>query len=166
VPLVPFQSAAEELVFRGWLVQAIGAYGPDRVGRNGLARAATATLRSPWPAILISSGLFVLAHGYTGWALLDVLLFAMIIGWLTIRTGGLEAGIALHSLNNLFAFLLPAAYGQLDGWSEQGGAPWTTMLVDIPAFAFYAVAILWLARRFRVAHVTPPRPSVPEMSRF
>ena len=30
--LVPFQSAAEELVFRGWLVQAIGVYSPDGAG--------------------------------------------------------------------------------------------------------------------------------------
>ena len=27
--LVPFQSAAEEFIFRGWLIQAVGAYGPD-----------------------------------------------------------------------------------------------------------------------------------------
>lgn len=155
VVLVPFQSAAEEFVFRGWLMQAIGAYAPDRVDGRGVVRAVRATLRSPWPALVVSSGVFASAHGYTGWALADILLFAMTIGWLTIKTGGLEAAIAAHALNNLVAFLLPAATGQLEGWSEQGGAPWTILLVDIPALAFYAVAVLWLARRKQVARLTP-----------
>ena len=97
-----------------------------------------ALFRSPWPGIVISSVAFVSAHGYTGWAMVDIFLFAMTIGWLTVRTGGLEAAITLHALNNLFAFLLPAATGQLDGWDEQGGAPWTLLVSDIPCLAFYA----------------------------
>lgn len=150
--LVPFQSAAEEFVFRGWLMQAIGAYGSDRA--EGRARRLRAALRSPWPAIVISAAVFVSAHGYTGWAMLDIFLFALMIGWLTIRTGGLEAAIALHVLNNLLAFLLPAATGQLEGWADQGGAPWTLLLVDIPCLAFFALTVVWLAQRNRIARVS------------
>lgn len=147
--LVPFQSAAEEFVFRGWLVQAIGAYGPDQV--TGRMQWFKALLRTPWPAIVISSLAFVSAHGYTGWAMADIFVFAMTIGWLTVRTGGLEAAISVHALNNLFAFLLPAAMGQLDGWDEQGGAPWTLLVVDVPCLALYAVAVVWLAKRNEIA---------------
>ncbi|MGW1347332.1 CPBP family intramembrane glutamic endopeptidase [Kribbella sp. NPDC002412] len=150
--LVPFQSAAEEFVFRGWLVQAIGAYGPDQVA--GRAQWFKALLRTPWPGIVISSLAFVSAHGYTGWAMADIFVFAMTIGWLTVRTGGLEAAISVHALNNLFAFLLPAAMGQLDGWDEQGGAPWTLLVVDVPCLALYAAAVVWLAKRNEVSRLS------------
>lgn len=160
--LVPFQSAAEEFVFRGWLLQAIGSYAPDQADGHGPRRVLRAVLRSPWPAVTITSLLFVAAHGYTGWAMVDIFLFAMTIGWLTVRTGGLEAAISLHVFNNLLAFLLPAALGQLDGWSEQGGAPWTILVVDIPALAAYAATLLWLARRNRIDRVTPPVPVRPD----
>ncbi|MEV6288160.1 CPBP family intramembrane glutamic endopeptidase [Kribbella sp. NPDC051770] len=148
--LVPFQSAAEEFVFRGWLVQAIGAYGPRGESGNLFTR----LFRTPWPALVISSALFVSAHGYTGWALIDIFLFAMTVGWLTVRTGGIEAAIALHALNNLLAFLLPAATGDLGSWADQGGAPWTLLLSDIPALAFFAVTVSWLAKRRKVETVS------------
>src|SRR3954447_1482271 len=149
---VPFQSAAEEFVFRGWLVQAIGAYGPD--SPCGRARWLRVVFRTPWPGILIGAAAFVSAHGYRGWAMADIFLFAVMLGWLAVRTGGLEAGIALHTLNNLLAFLLPAATGRLDTWDDQGGAPWTLLASDIPCLAFYAVAVLWLAKRKRVAQLS------------
>jgi hypothetical protein len=57
-------------------------------------------------------------------------------------------------MNNLAAFLLPAAMGQLDGWSNQGGAPWTLLISDIPCLICYAVAVLWLAKRTKVETVS------------
>jgi membrane protease YdiL (CAAX protease family) len=152
--LVPFQSAAEEFVFRGWLVQTIGAYAPRSDARNAVTRVLWPVLRTPWPALVVSSALFVSAHGYTGWAMADIFLFAMTVGWLTVRTGGIEAAIALHALNNLLAFMLPAATGRLDGWADQGGAPWTLLLTDVPCLAFFAVTVVWLAKRRRVATVS------------
>jgi membrane protease YdiL (CAAX protease family) len=150
--LVPFQSAAEEFVFRGWLIQAVGAYGPDNP--NGRARWLRTVFRSPWPGIVIGGAAFVSAHGYSGWAMADIFLFAVTVGWLTVRTGGLEAAIALHALNNLIAFMLPAATGRGDQWNVQGGAPWTLLAADIPCLAFYAIAILWLARRQEIARLS------------
>jgi CAAX protease family protein len=150
--LVPFQSAAEEFLFRGWLIQAVGAYGPDQ--KEGRGRWVRAVFRSPWPGIVVGGAAFVAGHGYTGWAMVDIFLFALTVGWLAVRTGGLEAGIALHVLNNLLAFLLPAATGQLSGWDDQGGAPWTLLLSDIPSLAFYAVAVVWLSRRREIARLS------------
>ena len=139
-------------VFRGWLIQAVGAYGPDQA--QGRALWLRTLFRSPWPGIVIGAAAFVSAHGYTGWAMADIFLFAVTVGWLTVRTGGLESGIALHALNNLLAFLLPAATGQLSGWDDQGGAPWTLFVFDIPCLAFYAAAVVWLSKRQRVARVS------------
>lgn len=152
--LVPFQSAAEEFVFRGWLVQAVGAYGPDNTDGKPFVRNLKRLFRSPWPALVVSSVAFVFGHGYTGWAMADIFLFAMTVGWLTIRTGGLETGIALHTVNNLIAFMIPAALGQLSDWSEQGGAPWPVFVLDLPCIAFYAAGVLWLAKRNNIARVS------------
>lgn len=87
--VIPFQAAAEEYVFRGYLQQAIGRW-----------------LRHPLFAILLPVPLFVLGHVYDPLGQAGVALFAIAAGWLTWRTGGLEAAIALHVVNNLMAFLL------------------------------------------------------------
>ncbi|MEO5877703.1 MAG: CPBP family intramembrane glutamic endopeptidase [Streptosporangiaceae bacterium] len=144
--LVPLQSTAEEFMFRGWLLQAIGSY----TGTRFLGP----VLRSPWPAMVISSAVFVAGHGYTGWAMLDIFLWAMTAAWLVVRTGGLEAGIALHVCNNLMAFLLPAAAGELGDTLEQGGAPWYVLLADLPPLVFFAAMILLAAKRMNVARLT------------
>lgn len=142
---VPCQSIAEEFVFRGWLLQAVGSYTGTRFLRT--------VLGSPWPALLVSSAVFVAGHGYTGWAMIDIFLWALTSAWLVVRTGGLESGIALHVSNNLMAFLLPAASGQLGDSLKQGGAPWYVLLADVPPLVFYAVMVLRLARRQNVTAV-------------
>ncbi len=85
--VVPFQAAAEEYVFRGYLMQAIGRW-----------------LRHPAFAILLPVPLFVLGHLYDPLGQAGVAVFAIAAGWITWRTGGLEAAIALHVVNNLLAF--------------------------------------------------------------
>ena len=141
VVLVPFQATAEEYLFRGWLIQAIGSLAPDSWLRRRLGR-----WIAVWPALAVSAVVFMLGHGYTGWARLDVFLFGLLAGWLAVRTGGLEAGIALHAFNNLYAFLLPAAAGQLVDAMNQGGSPWWAMLSDLVPLVLYAGAVLLMAR--------------------
>jgi len=94
--LVPFQAAAEEYVFRGYLMQSIGTW-----------------LRHPAWAILIPVPFFVLGHDYELLGQLDVGLFAVAAGWLTWRTGGLEAAIALHIVINC-AVCVFGAFGLVD----------------------------------------------------
>lgn len=87
--LIPFQAAAEEYVFRGYLMQLIGGW-----------------LRHPAFAILLPVPLFVLGHAYDLWGSISVGAFAIVAAWLTWRTGGLEAAISLHIVNNVLIFLL------------------------------------------------------------
>ncbi|RAY13277.1 CPBP family intramembrane metalloprotease domain-containing protein [Actinomadura craniellae] len=153
--LVPFQATAEEYVFRGWLLQGIAACTLEtRTGRIG--RAASAVFRTPWPAIAVSGVLFTAGHGYTGWGLLDIFGFAVLAGWLAVRTGGLEASIAIHVFNNLMAFWLIAAFGQLDSALQQGDVPLQTVIADLIPLAVYGALVVFAARWRRVATVSPP----------
>ncbi|TQJ31446.1 CAAX prenyl protease-like protein [Microbacterium sp. SLBN-146] len=112
--VVPFQAAAEEYVFRGYLMQAIGRW-----------------LRHPAFAILLPVPLFVLGHLYDPLGQVSVGVFAVAAGWLTWRTGGLEAAIALHVVNNLLAFMLGLA-GVSDVNATSPGVDsfiWSTVVV-------------------------------------
>ncbi|MBB5813075.1 CPBP family intramembrane glutamic endopeptidase [Streptomyces collinus] len=145
--LVPLQAAAEEYVFRGWLLQAVGAF-----------------VRSPWFAVIPQAVLFAAAHGWgTRWGFLGLLVNGLVAGLLTIRTGGLEAAIALHVLNNLLAFGASAAV--VDGLSSDetaADAPWALALTAIVTDLLYAAIVLWFARRHKPqrlsAPTTPPDP--------
>ncbi|MER7696560.1 type II CAAX endopeptidase family protein [Streptomyces sp. NPDC096095] len=137
--LVPFQAAAEEYVFRGWLVQVIG-----RV------------VRSPWPAIVLASLLFALAHGFgelSGFLLL--LYSALWWGWLVIRTGGLEAVIVMHVANNLLAFGLAAGFGELASTETAADAPWQAMAVELVFAPLYCLTMARIAGRRGVERMSP-----------
>ncbi|MBW8481343.1 CPBP family intramembrane glutamic endopeptidase [Actinomadura parmotrematis] len=149
---VPFQAAAEEYVFRGWTLQALGACTLEG-GRSAWARRAGRLFRSPWPGIVVGSAIFASLHTYTGWGILDIFLFGAVAAWITVRSGGLEASIALHVFNNLVAFLVPAAVGDTE--INEGAVPWQSALADILPMLLYAAAIVWLVRRFKIDRVVP-----------
>lgn len=86
--IVPFQCYAEELLFRGYLMQTVGRW-----------------LKNPAWAIIIPAPIFMVLHGYELWGLLSVLTMALIAGFLCWYTGGLEAGIGLHIANNVSIFI-------------------------------------------------------------
>ncbi|MFJ7591796.1 lysostaphin resistance A-like protein [Streptomyces sp. NPDC097617] len=140
--LVPFQAAAEEYVFRGWLLQAVGAW-----------------WRSPWVAIAPQALLFAAAHGWgTPWGFADLVVFGTVTGWLTVRTGGLEAAIALHILNNLVAMSIAAAIaGALGSPDTAADMGWRALAVDAPMVLLYAAAVLCVTRRRERASGTDER---------
>lgn len=158
VLLVPLQATAEEFFFRGWLLQGIAGYTLEG-RRSALARRLAPVFGTAWPAIVLSGIVFVLGHGYTGWGILDVFGFAVVSGWLAVRTGGLESSIGIHVANNLVAFLLSAAAG--DTGLEQGAVRWQYMLTDLLPLIGYAVFVVWLSRRKQVATVTQPSSGSP-----
>ncbi|RAF05613.1 CPBP family intramembrane metalloprotease domain-containing protein, partial [Burkholderia multivorans] len=92
--LAPIQSMSEELVFRGLAMNVIGSW-----------------LRSPWWAVLIPVPFFVFGHIYDVPGLISIGVFAVVMGLLTLWTSGLEAAIAFHTVNNLFAFALAILTG-------------------------------------------------------
>ncbi|MEU5088946.1 CPBP family intramembrane glutamic endopeptidase [Streptomyces sp. NPDC021356] len=151
VVLVPLQSAAEEYLFRGWLLQSVGAF-----------------FRSPWCAVAPQAVLFAAAHGWgTLWGFAELVVFGMLAGWLTVRTGGLEATIGLHAVNNLLAFGLSAAV--VDGLSSDetaADAALPTVMLDLAGVALYTAAVLWFARRRPPLRTAPAPEALPAPPSF
>ncbi|MCK2213025.1 CPBP family intramembrane metalloprotease [Actinomadura sp. ATCC 31491] len=137
--LVPFQAAAEEYVFRGWFLQAVGAH-----------------VRNPVWGIVIGSALFASLHGYSWLGLADVFAFGAVMGWLSVRTGGLEAAIALHVLNNVLAFGLSAAAGDLQESLNQSevAVPWQSLTGTAVQFLVYGFGVLYLAKKRSIATIS------------
>ncbi|MET3988338.1 type II CAAX endopeptidase family protein [Streptomyces sp. PvR034] len=136
--LVPFQAAAEEYLFRGWILQAFGAH-----------------LRTPWVGIAVGSVLFALAHGFGQWSGFALLLYsAAWYAWLTLRTGGLEAAIAHHMVNNLLAFTLAALADDLANDETAADAPWQALVLELVATPLYCLLVVKLAERREIRTVS------------
>jgi membrane protease YdiL (CAAX protease family) len=134
VLLVPFQAAGEEFAFRGLGMQAFGSW-----------------FRWPVVAILVPTVGFAFAHAYNPWGKLDVAVLGVAFAYLTWRTGGLEAGVVAHVVNNVVVFVLAAPFvtsTQSDG-SPVGAA------ITIVASGAYVLMVEGLARRHRPERVAP-----------
>ena len=131
--IIPLQATAEEYMFRGMLLQAVGAW---------VSPAAI--------AIVISSALFGLAHGVHLQALVAITSFGVVAAWLAIRTGGLEAAIAVHVLNNVTHFMLEAATGRGAVWVTEINAhiTWPATAIDVASNVIYGALIVRLHARF------------------
>lgn len=80
----------------------------------------------------------------------------MIAGATVILVGGLEAGIALHVLNNLVAFGFAIAYDQLQGSLTVSEASWWQLPVTVVQNGLYLVLVLLVARRMGLRRTTAP----------
>jgi membrane protease YdiL (CAAX protease family) len=142
----PLQAAGEEYLFRGYLLQAFGSLSGRR-----------------WVAIGLTAILFALAHGTQNFPLFfDRLAFGLIAGWLVTRTGGLEAGIALHVVNNFLAYGLALAYGDLTATLTVSEVGWSNIVLTLTQSAVYTVLVVWLARRRGLqTRTAPPLASAP-----
>ena len=136
----PLQAIGEEYAFRGYLMQAFGSLTRSRV-----------------VALLATSTLFALAHGTQNLPLfLDRFAFGLMAGGVVILVGGLEAGIALHILNNLLAFGLAIAFGDLQGTLTVSGVSWWQLPVTVVQNGVYLVLVLLMARRMGLRNTSAP----------
>ncbi len=142
VLIVPFQAAAEEYVFRGYLMQLVGSWS-----------------RFAFLPVLISTPLFVAGHAYELWGLLDVGIFGLTAAVLTIRTGGLEAAIAAHTANNVLLFILDAL-GMIEASDDTGAGP-LDLIPTIVSSIVIVLLVEWAARRYDIQRTRPPIPEPP-----
>jgi membrane protease YdiL (CAAX protease family) len=137
--LTPFQAAGEEYLFRGYLTQAFG----------GLFHRA-------WVAVVVPAFLFGLAHGL-GQSIpvfFDRFAFGLVAGALVVLTGGLEAGIAMHVLNNWLAFGLALAYGDMASTLNPSGGSWWSIPVTLTQSLVYLGLAVLVCRRMGLATTT------------
>jgi len=147
--LTPLQAAGEEYAFRGYLTQAFGGlFAPLGAGA---ARAF---------AVLAPALLFALAHGAQDLPVFfDRFAFGVVAGILVIATGGLEAGIAMHVLNNFLAFGLALAYSDMSSALNPTGGSWWNIPVTLTQSLVYLGVAIWAARRMGIATTLGPGPA-------
>lgn len=130
----PLQSAAEEYVFRGYFSQTVAGW--IRSERAGAIAAAVTT-----------AALFSAAHAPPDLlTFLDRFVFGLAASAVTWFTGGLEAAIVLHAVNNVVAFVLAGLIG--DGVATAvvpAGVGLLVTLLDVLAMGGY----VWLVARAR-----------------
>ena len=96
-----YVATSEELFFRGYLITRL-----ERLFRTGRLNRI-----SPWLCVVISAGLFALAHVIVQGSPTAALTFlpALALGWLFIRTRSLLAPILFHGIANVFYVLVQPA---------------------------------------------------------
>lgn len=94
--LTPLQTTAEELLFRGYVMQSLG-----RLVRN------------PWVLIVVSAVVFTLPHagnpevGVAPWLVLpQYFIIGALAAAVTLKDGRLELAIGIHAANNLFTGII------------------------------------------------------------
>lgn len=142
--LFPLQIGLEEYLFRGYLMQHIGAFAKNR-----------------WMPLLITSVLFGVFHGANpevaemGWI---VMIFyigtGLLLGIMTLMDDGLELALGFHFGNNLLAAIL-ITYNwsalQTDAIFIHTAEKATNSLGEIimPVFIIYPIILLILARKYK-----------------
>ena len=153
VLMTPLQAAGEEYFFRGWIMQNVGAW---------FARPIVGLVAS----LIVSAVAFSTAHlSPDPWVLGTIACLAVASGLAAWRTGGLEAGIAMHAVNNVLTFFFVLVFG---GWSQAfvGEQTSGTPMMLVLAVAVNGAAlglILWQAKRIGLQPYYQPsaRPVAP-----
>ena len=140
----PLQCAGEEYGLRGLVNRLFGSYGSSRV--------------SFWIGAIVSSAAFMYLHMAQ-----DIYLngfyfsFGMLSCWMAWRTGGLEAGIALHVVNNVTAMAV-FPFSDFSGvFDRQAGSANPMDVLPLAAVMLASMGLVeWQARRWKPIAVAAP----------
>ena len=147
----PFQCAGEEFQSRSLLPRLITAIVPFRW--VGLALSA-----------VITSGLFMYMHSAADpWLNLNYFCVGMMMWWLAYRTGGIEASIAYHIVNNMFAeWMLP--FTDMSGLFDrsEGTGSWI-ILVFLAVELVLVLIVDMVARNRGIVRMSAPAAETPEV---
>lgn len=140
----PLQAAGEEYGARGLIQRSVGSWFGSPLAAFVLGT-------------LVSAGLFAGAH-FAGdpWLIAYYFVFG-VSGSLAARgTGGLEAPVLVHAVNNVLLFIPAILLGQLDqGIDRSAGAGGPFILLPMALCLAAAGFSTWWARRNRVATTVP-----------
>ena len=124
--LIPLQCIAEEYVFRGALMQALGSW-----------------FKIPILAIVIQAIIFALLHSYDALGVISIAISGVVYGLLAWRTNGIEAGAAIHSINNLMGFYIVA----LGLGSISSKVSITEFIIDVALTLISAAALYYIGNK-------------------
>ena len=142
----PLQAAGEEYLFRGWIMQNVGAW---------FARPVVGLVVST----VVSTVTFSAAHGSPDiWILGSIGCLAVAACLATWRTGGLEAGIAMHATNNILVFFVTLFFG---GWQDafvgaDTKGTFVQFLLSVVVHGIALALIWWQAGRHGVSPLSIP----------
>jgi len=144
--MTPFQAAGEEYLFRGFILQNVGAW---------FARPVLGLV----VATVLSTVVFSAAHGSPDiWVLGSIGCLAVAGCLATWRTGGLEAAIAMHAVNNILVFFVTVLLG---GWANAfvGADTTGTFLQFALSVVVHGIAlalIWWQAKKHDLPYLSKP----------
>lgn len=93
IVLVPFQAAAEEYLFRGFVMQTFSSWIP--------------IVLIP---VILQSLCFAALHGYNLLGNSVIFISGLTYGYVAVKTGGIEAGTCMHTARNTLSFLSSAIF--------------------------------------------------------
>lgn len=148
--VTPLQAAGEEYLLRGIGFRALGSLLPWRT--VGLVVSAVAT-----------SLVFMVIHGADDpWLNLVYFVMGLLFSYLTWRTGGIEAAVAMHVANNIIGMALVPFTDFSDLFDRSEGTGSAIMLIQLGMLLLAAVVMELLARRRKLAwSATPEQEPVP-----
>jgi hypothetical protein len=140
IVLIPIQTTFEEVLFRGYFMQAIGGLTKNR-----------------WMPLILTSVIFGLVHGANPEIdKLGPLAFVFYIGTgflfgiMTLMDEGMELSVGFHAVNNLFAALMITTdwtVFQTDAVFMDVSEPSISWQAFIPVFIVYPVILYFIGRR-------------------
>lgn len=148
----PLQCAGEEYGFRGAVNRCVASFvRPDKTIAGSL----------PIGVVLgavVSSLCFMLAHGSTDiWLNIFYFFFGFISVILAYKTGGLEASIAMHIVNNLTEMVITLPFGAADQLLQRGaGTADASVLVQMGVIVIGMTLVLLVAKRRGIRATNAP----------
>ncbi|MGI5213374.1 hypothetical protein [Plantactinospora sp. CA-290183] len=116
-------------------------------------QACGAVYGSSWSVIVGAASMSLLAQQPSGyWHALDVVITAVILGWITLRTGGLEAALALV-FAHAAVYAGQAVAGSAVQPSATGEVSWAVPLIHAYLLIGYAAIVSWIAPHRRTGHL-------------
>ena len=139
--LLPFQTSAEELVFRGYLMQGLGVLAKNR-----------------WFPLLVTSTAFGLLHGMNpeveklGFGIMVFYIgTGFLYGICTLMDEGTEIALGLHAANNIVAALFITsswAAFQTDALYIDTSEPQLDWTIFVPVFVVYPILIFIFSKKY------------------
>lgn len=139
----PLQSAGEEFLVRGLLTRVVGSWMPKTAGLV--------------VAAIVSAVVFMSLHmAQDPWLNFFYIVFALLASLLVWRTGGLEAAIAMHVVNNLTSMVTLPFRDISNLFDRQAGVGDPTMLFQLVVMLAAVALVLWQAKRQGIQREAAP----------